>query len=97
MTAAELRQIRLKKGYTQEDVAAGSGVNVRTIVRMEKGEPVRPDTVKKVFAFYQIPYEDLGTITVVAPDRLMTHPRPSGWSRPRRRSPAPGSWSGRTA
>lgn len=74
MTPTDLRRIREERGLTQEEVAIGAGVNVRTISRLEKGEPVRHDTVKAVCAFYGIPYEGMVDIEIVAPEHLVAHP-----------------------
>lgn len=74
MTPTDLRRIREERGLTQDEVAIGAGVNVRTISRLEKGEPVRPDTVKAVCAFYGIPYEGMVDIEIVAPEHLVAHP-----------------------
>lgn len=74
MTPTDLRRIREERGLTQDEVAIGAGVNVRTISRLEKGESVRPDTVKAVCAFYGIPYQGMVDIEIVAPEHLVAHP-----------------------
>jgi transcriptional regulator with XRE-family HTH domain len=39
-----LRDLRLRRGWSQEQLAVASGVSVRTIQRLERGQPPSPST-----------------------------------------------------
>ena len=50
---------RLKKGWTQEQLATVSGVSVRTIQRIERGETASVDTLKALAAAFNIDFQIL--------------------------------------
>ena len=50
---------RLKKGWTQEQLAIVSGVSVRTIQRIERGETASIDSLKALAAAFNIDFQIL--------------------------------------
>ena len=54
-----IREERTKQGFTQEYLAKASGVNLRTIQRIECGEVnPRPSTVKLIFEVLEIDFDN---------------------------------------
>ncbi len=74
MTPAEIRRLRERRGLTQKELGQASGVHERTIIRIENGERVRPETMKALCAFFNVPYEPLNTITLIAPEDRVDEP-----------------------
>lgn len=58
----EIQIIRIKKGLSLSELANRMGVNASVVARMEKGQPVRPTTAKKVCAALNETFETLFTI-----------------------------------
>lgn len=54
-----VQTLRLKKGWTQEQLALVSGLSVRTIQRIEKGEAASVDSLKALAAAFDIDFLDL--------------------------------------
>ena len=54
-----LREIRTKKGWSQEQLADISGVSARTIQRIESGEKAGMESLKALAAALQITLSDL--------------------------------------
>ena len=52
-----LKQIRALMGYTQEQVAAGTGLDIMTISRIERGRDPRYSTLQKLCDFYGVGIE----------------------------------------
>ena len=49
----KLKTLRLKNGYSQDELAESAGVSLRTVQRMENAEAVpRMDTVKRLFQIF---------------------------------------------
>ncbi len=60
MTASNsLKQLRLEKGWTQEQLAGISGVSVRTIQRIEQGAPAGLESAKALAAAFDLALADL--------------------------------------
>lgn len=74
MTPSEFKNHRKRLGKSQKDIAAAVGVDERTIIRLEQGHRVRPNTMQAVCAFLGIAYEPLNTVELVMPDRLKEDP-----------------------
>lgn len=66
-TGQLLKQLRLKKGLTQEELAARTNISVRTIQRIEKGEvEARAYTLQTLAKVLDVDFEEIinkGTIT----------------------------------
>jgi transcriptional regulator with XRE-family HTH domain len=54
-----LKSLRLKKHWSQEELAQMSNLNVRTIQRVEKGESVGVETLKSLAAVFEISTDEL--------------------------------------
>ncbi|PZX55651.1 helix-turn-helix domain-containing protein [Algoriphagus chordae] len=49
----KLKTLRLKKGYSQDELAESAGVSLRTVQRMENAEAIpRMDTVRRLFQIF---------------------------------------------
>lgn len=49
----KLKTLRLKKGFSQDELAESAGVSLRTVQRMENAEAIpRMDTVKRLFQIF---------------------------------------------
>jgi transcriptional regulator with XRE-family HTH domain len=55
----QVKTLRLHKSWSQEQLAQLSGLNVRTIQRIEKGESVGFETLKSLAAVFEIDVNDL--------------------------------------
>lgn len=54
-----IRKLRLERGYSQEDLAAMSGVSVRTIQRIERGAAANPESLKSLAAALDVEFGEL--------------------------------------
>ena len=54
-----VKSLRQKSNWSQEQLAQLSGLNVRTIQRIEKGERVGLETLKSLAAVFEITVDDL--------------------------------------
>jgi transcriptional regulator with XRE-family HTH domain len=54
-----VKSLRLEKHWSQEQLAQLSGLNVRTIQRLEKGESVGIETLKSLAAVFEVSTEEL--------------------------------------
>lgn len=54
-----VQRLRLKKGWIQEQLAIVSGLSVRTIQRIEKGEAASAESLKALAAAFDIDFLDL--------------------------------------
>lgn len=59
LNAQKVRQLRKDLLWSQEDLAQGSGLSVRTIQRIEKNAIVSVDTLQSLAAAFNIPADDL--------------------------------------
>lgn len=55
----ELKQLRLEKGWSQQQLADISGVSSRTIQRLESGENPGMETLKALAAVFEVPFTKL--------------------------------------
>lgn len=53
------RELRADRGLRQEDAAKAAGLSVRTLVRIEKGEPASLGTLRKLAPLYGTTLEKL--------------------------------------
>jgi transcriptional regulator with XRE-family HTH domain len=59
-TGQLIRELRLKKGITQEELAAKTDISVRTIQRIESGDvDARAFTLQSIAAALEVDYEVL--------------------------------------
>lgn len=54
-----VQKLRLKRGWSQEDLAAVSGLSVRTIQRIERGQTASLDSRKALAAAFDVDLSDL--------------------------------------
>ena len=56
-----VRKLRLQRGWSQEHLAQLSGLNIRTIQRIERGQGAGLESMKSLAAVFEVPYSDLQT------------------------------------
>jgi transcriptional regulator with XRE-family HTH domain len=54
-----LKELRLKKGWSQEHLAEISGLSVRTIQRLEKGEKAGIESMNSLASVFEVPVSGL--------------------------------------
>ncbi len=54
-----IQKLRLRHGWSQEQLATLSGLSVRTIQRLERGTAASPETLKAVAAVFEIDFNQL--------------------------------------
>ena len=54
-----IQKLRLQRGWSQEQLAEVSGLSVRTIQRLERGQPGSLETLKALAAVFEIDFSDL--------------------------------------
>ena len=57
--SARLRELRLARQWSQEQLAQLSGLNLRTIQRLESGARVSTESLRALAAVFQVPAESL--------------------------------------
>lgn len=55
----QIRLMRLKKGWSQEQLAEMSGLSTRTIQRIERGAKASPETLKCLAAVFETDFDTL--------------------------------------
>ncbi|MFA6020297.1 MAG: 2TM domain-containing protein [Rhodospirillales bacterium] len=78
-TANSLKQLRLDRGWSQEQLAGISGVSVRTIQRLEQGAPAGLESAKALAAAFGLTPADLqlnGKEAPMTADRIDAAPCP---------------------
>ncbi len=64
-----IQKLRLKHGWSQQQLADASGLSVRTIQRIEAGQPASTETLKSIAAVFEIDFSTLSaeeTVTTTA-------------------------------
>lgn len=61
-----IQKLRLKRGWSQQQLAEASGLSVRTIQRIETGHPASIETLKSLAAVFEIDFSTL------KPEQTMT-------------------------
>ena len=58
---SRLKEIRQEAGLTIDEVADGSGIGKRTVISIENEAGANPSvgTVKRLLAYFEIPFEEL--------------------------------------
>lgn len=54
-----VQKLRLKRGWSQQQLAEASGLSVRTIQRIEAGEPASTETLKSLAAVFEVHFATL--------------------------------------
>ncbi|MCG9753838.1 2TM domain-containing protein [Shewanella insulae] len=54
-----IRKLRLQRAWSQEQLAVHSGLNVRTIQRLERGQKASLESLKSLAAVFEVPLEAL--------------------------------------
>ncbi len=71
-TAKRIKEIRGRKGYSQEELAERSGLSLRTIQRIENGETEpRGDSLTRLAAAFDVTVDDLADWGMVEDDRYI--------------------------
>lgn len=63
-----VQKLRLKKGWSQDQLAVLSGLSVRTIQRLEAGKPASVETLKAVASVFDIDFNQLREPTLDNPN-----------------------------
>lgn len=64
-----IKELRAKKAWTQEDLAAAAGISPRTVQRAEEGQ-MSADTLKAIAAAFGIPVENISAAAAERQPRL---------------------------
>ena len=54
-----IQKLRLKHGWSQQQLADASGLSVRTIQRIESGQPASTETLKSLAAVFEVDFANL--------------------------------------
>jgi transcriptional regulator with XRE-family HTH domain len=54
-----IQKLRLKKGWSQQQLANASGLSARTIQRIESGQPASTETLKSIAAVFEVDFSSL--------------------------------------
>ena len=54
-----VQKLRLKRGWSQEQLAEASGLSARTIQRIEAGQPASTETLKSIAAVFELDFSTL--------------------------------------
>ncbi|MDX9997749.1 MAG: 2TM domain-containing protein [Phenylobacterium sp.] len=63
-----IQKLRLRRGWSQEQLAELSGLSVRTIQRLERGQPGSLESMKALAAVFEVDLERLKESAVDAPN-----------------------------
>jgi transcriptional regulator with XRE-family HTH domain len=66
-----VQKLRLKKGWSQQQLADFSGLSVRTVQRIESGQPASTETLKSLAAVFEVEFT---TINQESPMTTATAP-----------------------
>ncbi|EME70479.1 hypothetical protein H261_08353 [Paramagnetospirillum caucaseum] len=72
-TAETIRELRLQRAWSQEQLADIAGISARTVQRLEQGQPAALETLKALAAAFDVPLDHLRRGSVpLAKDTAMT-------------------------
>lgn len=54
-----VQKLRVQRGWSQEQLAVLSGLSVRTIQRIERGQPASTETLKSLAAVFEVDFNTL--------------------------------------
>src|SRR5436190_22380498 len=57
--AMPIQKLRLKRGWSQQQLADASGLSVRTIQRLERGQPPSTESLKCLAAVFEVDFATL--------------------------------------
>lgn len=60
-----IQKMRLKRGWSQQQLADASGLSARTIQRIEAGHPPSVETLKSIAAVFEVDFQTLTTEIVM--------------------------------
>jgi transcriptional regulator with XRE-family HTH domain len=60
-----IHKLRLKRGWSQQQLAEASGLSVRTIQRVEAGHPASVETLKSIAAVFEVDFSTLNPETTM--------------------------------
>ena len=63
-----IQKLRLQRGWSQEQLAELSGLSVRTIQRLERGQPASAESLKAVASVFEIDFSQLKDPVMDAPN-----------------------------
>ncbi len=66
-----IQKLRLKRGWSQQQLAQASGLSARTIQRIEAGQPASVETLKSIASVFEVDFSTLNT-EETAMDTTMT-------------------------
>ena len=69
-----IQKLRLQRGWSQEQLAELSGLSVRTIQRLERGQPASAESLKALASVFEIDFSDLKETEMDAPMNHNLHP-----------------------
>ena len=58
-----IQKLRLKRGWSQQQLAHASGLSTRTIQRVEAGHPASTETLKSIAAVFEVDFSTLNPET----------------------------------
>jgi transcriptional regulator with XRE-family HTH domain len=64
-----IQKLRLKRGWSQQQLADASGLSVRTIQRLEAGQPASTETLKCLAAVFEVDFSNLSPEDTVSDKR----------------------------
>lgn len=67
-----VRKLRLQRGWSQEQLADLSGLSVRTIQRIERGQKAGLESIKSLAAVFEIDYSNLAPEIEMKPAETIT-------------------------
>lgn len=77
--AAMARERRRRRGWSQSDLAEATRLSVKTVQRLEAGEPVAPGSRRAVLTALDIDPEELAELAELADPGPEPGPAPSDW------------------
>ena len=54
-----IQKLRLKRGWSQQQLAQASGLSARTIQRIEAGQPASVETLKSIASVFEVDFSTL--------------------------------------
>jgi len=68
-----IQKLRLKRGWSQQQLAEASGLSTRTIQRVEAGHPASVETLKSIAAVFEVDFSTLNPETAM--DAITANPQ----------------------
>jgi transcriptional regulator with XRE-family HTH domain len=70
-----IRKLRLQRGWSQEQLSECSGLSIRTIQRIERGQNASVESLKSLAAVFEVDITDLTQETPMENETVQTHHR----------------------